>query len=270
MTVVLLTYNHVESIGRALESVLEQKVSFPLVVHILDDCSSDGTSEICEKYAKKFPELFIHFRNEVNIGVLQNLKRGLCRVESKYFAFLEGDDYYLDDRKLSIQYEVLEANSDCVICGHDVLVRKEGQEDFCFPLAEGAVRFSKQDAIPIHPSARVYRNVIQWESLPDFLVLDGYIYRLYLDHGYLYYISKVMSVYNETGSGFWSGRKRADKKLYTLWLRYSYARYTDFSKDDYYSEKFTLVVLKKIFGAKLGWLFFYHLERIRIIVSQFF
>src|SRR5262245_41271473 len=46
VSVVLLTYNHARFIRHALQSVLAQQAPFGIEVLIVDDASTDGTSEI--------------------------------------------------------------------------------------------------------------------------------------------------------------------------------------------------------------------------------
>ena len=54
ISIVVLTYNHVNTISRCLDSVLAQQFDGKKIeakIILLDDCSTDGTSEICMDYA---------------------------------------------------------------------------------------------------------------------------------------------------------------------------------------------------------------------------
>ena len=100
LTVLLITYNHKEYIEKSIKSVLEQKTDFNFLIRILDDCSTDGTSDIVKHYEKQYPEKIQHILRKKNIGVVDNIYEGLKSISTNYFAELEGDDYWCDENKL--------------------------------------------------------------------------------------------------------------------------------------------------------------------------
>ncbi len=269
LTVVLLTYNHASFVVKAMDSILAQCTSFDFDIHVLDDCSQDGTSEICSEYEKAWPGKVFHFRNSENLGVERNLKQGLLRVTSRYIAFLEGDDYWIDPAKLQLQVDMLEKHPECTLCAHNVVLRDHatGVDSLFVNIPDDQVRevYLLEDNISIHPSARVYRNCIDLADVPDYMVLDTHIARLYLLRGPCCYVNRVMSVYNKTGTGFWSGMRKQDKRLMTLQLRYSSLLYHDFQHEaDYYPRSTLLCLLKRLLGIRRGWWVFYRLETLRL------
>lgn len=58
---------------------------------IVDDCSTDGTFEICMEYARKDCRIKL-FRNERNSGIEFSLNRALKESSGKYIARMDGDD----------------------------------------------------------------------------------------------------------------------------------------------------------------------------------
>ena len=56
VSVIMLAYNHEKYIEYALESVIEQEISFPIEILIGDDASSDSTAAIIEKRAPRAGE----------------------------------------------------------------------------------------------------------------------------------------------------------------------------------------------------------------------
>lgn len=112
------TYNHIDYIEEAIESFLMQKTSFNFEILIRDDASTDGTKEIVQKYALKFPELINLLTYEEN-----QYKKGISpfsdnakRAKGKYIAFCEGDDYWTDPLKLQKQVDFLENNPFYTFC----------------------------------------------------------------------------------------------------------------------------------------------------------
>lgn len=122
VSVICITYNHVDFISQAINSFLEQETDFPFEILIHDDCSTDGTKEIIEQYVKKYPNIIKAFYEEVNQyqqGVNgRNFIAELHKIAAKYIALCEGDDYWNDPKKLQIQVDFMEHNIDYVICYH--------------------------------------------------------------------------------------------------------------------------------------------------------
>jgi len=119
VSICCITYNHVNFIEEAIESFLMQKVSFPIEIIIHDDASTDGTKEIIEQYADRYPKVvraLYQNENQYSKGVRGiTIKFTFPHARGKYIALCEGDDYWTDPFKLQKQVDFLEANSNYVI-----------------------------------------------------------------------------------------------------------------------------------------------------------
>jgi glycosyltransferase involved in cell wall biosynthesis len=99
---------------------LFQKTNFEFEILLGEDDSNDGTRELCEDYAKRYPDkirLFLHHReNNIKIGGQPtgrfNFLYNLHSSKGKYIALCEGDDYWTDPLKLQKQVDFLEGNLD--------------------------------------------------------------------------------------------------------------------------------------------------------------
>ena len=121
VTVYCLAYNHEKYIGQCLDSLVNQKVSFPYQIIVHDDASTDGTRAIIEDYVKKYPEIIRPIYEKENqyskkTGIVKNIIAPL--VIGKYVAVCEGDDYWISSEKLQKQYDVMEAHPQCGLCLH--------------------------------------------------------------------------------------------------------------------------------------------------------
>lgn len=128
VTVVCVTYNHENYIRDCLEGIVRQKTDFKFQVFIGDDCSTDGTRKIIDEYVNKYPDIIIPFHREENIGSIHNFGDLCERVDTKYIAFCDGDDYWIDYDKLQKQVDFLENNPD--INGVSGRLRLEVPEDW--------------------------------------------------------------------------------------------------------------------------------------------
>lgn len=126
VSVVTITYNHAPYIAKCIEGVLMQQVNFPMEFIIAEDCSTDGTLDICEKYAEKYPELIQLLITDHNLGANPNELRALKAARGKYIAYCEGDDYWTEPHKLQRQVDFMESHPDYSVCFHDRKVEENG------------------------------------------------------------------------------------------------------------------------------------------------
>lgn len=193
LSVVTITYNHAQYIGKCIEGVLMQRVNFPMEFIIAEDCSTDETRSICVKYAKRYPNLIRLIVSDANVGVLANERRAFEAVRGKYVAYCEGDDYWTDPLKLQRQVDFLESHPDYSVCFHrclhyDVSSRKM-KDDLAGELFangdETAIitldSFFKQWVT--QPLSMVYR-----QSMFDYKVAEKYVY--YRDMHQIYHLLK--------------------------------------------------------------------------------
>lgn len=116
----VITYNQINFIRETLDSVFSQDYD-NLEVVVSDDGSSDGTEDIILEYANKYGSKLVPVVGQVNLGITGNCNRALKYCTGRYVALLGGDDIFYPG-KISKQVEWMEADSDRVLCGHDVNV----------------------------------------------------------------------------------------------------------------------------------------------------
>lgn len=119
VTVVILTYNQERFVGQAIESAVGQVCDFSFEVLVVDDCSTDGTADVCRSYAERYPQTVKFVRNEKNKGLIDNYFDTLLSVETPYIADCAGDDYWCDPHKLQRQVDILERNLEVVLVHAD-------------------------------------------------------------------------------------------------------------------------------------------------------
>lgn len=212
VTVLLVTYNHIDNFDKAIQSVLAQKTSFSFQIIVLDDASTDGTSELVKKY-KNIPNVKIIIREKNSNGY--NTYWGLKEVNTKYYTILETDDCWCDENKLQMQVEIMENNPDCSFCAHNTLINytetnrtrkylNSKSRKYFFP----PKRITKKYYIEPHTSSRLYRTAcLNLSEINDKIIATYDIATnfYFLTKGNLYYIDKIMSVYNYTQKGVYSG-----------------------------------------------------------------
>lgn len=128
VSVILITYNHGPFISETLDSILRQEVDFPYEIVIGEDCSPDNTLEICEAYARRYPDRIRLLPSDRNWGMVNNYFRTITECRGKYVAFIDGDDYWTDPLKLARQVDFLERNPEYGLVYTDIeTISMDGQ-----------------------------------------------------------------------------------------------------------------------------------------------
>lgn len=110
ISVLIFSYNHEKYISEAILSALDQKTSFDFEIIVTDDCSSDNSLKVINFLNKKHPDKFDTIINDKNLGVNNSFLNAVKKANGEYIATLGGDDYWIDEKKLELQAEILKNN----------------------------------------------------------------------------------------------------------------------------------------------------------------
>ena len=116
VSIVTPVYNCAPFIGQCIESVCAQTYT-NWEYTIVDNCSTDGTRAIAEKYATQDNRIKVH-ANETFLDIIANHNKafGLISPDSKYCKQVSGDDWILP-QCLERMVEIAEANASVGIVG---------------------------------------------------------------------------------------------------------------------------------------------------------
>ena len=229
------TFNHAPYIVDAMNGFVMQKTTFPVITIIVDDASTDGEQEVIRNYlAEHFQSPYrtdeteyariICARHKTNNNcefVVVLLKYNHFSIKkskfpylsewldnAKYHAICEGDDYWVDNEKLQIQFDAIELHPNMRMCTHAYKVVTD------FKSGLGDTHTLKEDGIldtglvienvqcP-QTASFFYRSELQKEFPQFFKKLDvgDYPLRVYAAiTGGIYYIDRVMSCYRKYSS----------------------------------------------------------------------
>lgn len=118
------TYNASQFLADSIESVLSQTYT-NLELLITDDCSSDETQNILQKYAQKDSRVKVEYLKE-NFGPGIARNKSIERAEGRYIAFCDCDDRWFPD-KLEKQIAHM-TRKDCALCSSSYLICNENNE----------------------------------------------------------------------------------------------------------------------------------------------
>lgn len=230
VSIMLITFNHERYVSQALDSILMQERDFSIEINVIDDASTDQTQKIVRQYEEAHPGIINCYFNPVNAGHITtqlNTIRGFQTLRGEYFALLEGDDYWTDEKKLTTQVSFLDENKEFVACAHQTMkVFHDGSrppEHFLPFKAFGRNTATIYDLITMagvfHLSSIVYRNVFELTPPPclkDEFSCEVTINMLYGVFGKFYCLDQYMSAYRVHDNGAFSSRKCEDIWLFHL------------------------------------------------------
>ncbi len=213
VTIASTTYNMEAYIGEALDSWLQQEVSFPLEIVISDDGSTDGTCDVVRGYMERYPN--IRLISTGHIGKMPNFIRSLKESKGKYVALCDGDDYWVDSHKLQKQFDFMESHPEFSECFTNSYVldvttgEKKIAKTHVWDEAdtEGLLAHRDDDNVqmsPGHTSTFFYRNQFL-QDYPEWMygdvMTDFPLYMLMSQYGKAKFINDITSVYRHRLDG---------------------------------------------------------------------
>lgn len=121
ISVIIPTWNRMDTIGRAINSALSQTLS-PFEVLVCDDGSTDNTKDVVES----FRDSRVRWLPGPHCGQpAMPRNRGIKKSRGTWLAFLDSDDEWLPE-KLEWQYRLAEASGCNAVCSNAFRFRPRG------------------------------------------------------------------------------------------------------------------------------------------------
>jgi glycosyltransferase involved in cell wall biosynthesis len=238
VTVLVETYNHEDFIGPCLEGILDQQFSHDFRVVVHDDASTDATPQIVRDIAAANPDRVyatLQRENQRSRGNPQFIP-SLVGLVTPYVAFCEGDDRWIDDRKLERQWRFMQRNPWCAISHHEIEIdavasasgyatelrrylrthRPARERTSGLALVDG--NWIMTCSVMMRTDA-IERDVIRVMGSRE--PSDYILFSLATQHGDIGYLPDVMSSYRLHGSNLWSSMTQDQRDAYeieTLWF----------------------------------------------------
>jgi glycosyltransferase involved in cell wall biosynthesis len=226
VSVLMLVYNQRTYVEQAIESVLMQTADFKYELIIGDDCSTDGTWEILDRYAQSFPQIKL-LGTPQNLGMVRNFARVYRESKGQYLCILEGDDYWTDPRKLQRQADYLDKSPQCYLCFDRSLVLYDEKSEFHItaPFVENPFYSICENLLKcnfIMTASVMYRkffsNTPVWFQHLGLIDLPMHI--MHATKGDVKSFNEIGSVYRVHSGGIWSNASTEERLVKELVFKY--------------------------------------------------
>lgn len=95
LSIITINLNNCDGLQKTIDSVVSQTFrDFEWI--IIDGCSTDGSKELIEQYAKHF----VYWGSEPDNGIYNAMNKGTQKAKGEYVQYLNSGDYYIDEYTL--------------------------------------------------------------------------------------------------------------------------------------------------------------------------
>ncbi|SEO70880.1 glycosyltransferase [Propionispora vibrioides] len=109
VTVAITNYNYKQHLKRAIQSVLDQTYD-NIEIMIIDDCSTDGSIELIQKYEQKYPNVrsIVHKKNSGS--AVLSIQESIQQACGEFLLYLSADDYLANPKVINEFLQELSSN----------------------------------------------------------------------------------------------------------------------------------------------------------------
>ena len=264
-----MTFNHAKYIEDAMDGFCKQETVFPYVCCIVDDSSTDGEQKVINNYLNTnfvnsvdsgcfeketdyarieyvqhksnpncfFLVLFLKYNHNGSHELRQKKIHYLdeWRENSQYEAVCEGDDYWVDSRKIQKQADILDQHPSVYMVYSDYITVNEHKEKILRPKYDYYKSFSQTgDILPallktnfpltltVMLRPQVYKSdlYINAPATIDYLI---FVSASFL--GDVYYILETTGAYRMSPNGLMLSNQEGIKRVYDKLYPYIFLEY---------------------------------------------
>jgi glycosyltransferase involved in cell wall biosynthesis len=220
----VISYNQEEFISETIQSVINQNLSCDYEIVVGDDCSTDQTPLIIAEFAESDDRIRV-LANDGNLGMHRNWARTIAACRGKYIAICEGDDVWLDMKKLQHQVDILEKNPNVSACFSNATIIDSKGIKAEYPYVDqpynivDAEQFMKLHFNPIPTCTIVFRSTL-FNGFPSAYYqspfADWILHAILIQQGDYFYFPEITSAYRQHEGGVWTGLEEEKQLLNKL------------------------------------------------------
>ena len=162
ISVIVPVYNTRQYLDRCVESIVKQIYS-NIEILLIDDGSTDGSSRLCDEWAKKDKRIKVYHKKNGGLSDARNY--GLKHVVGEYVGFVDSDDWIEWDMYDVLLKEMMKNSADIVICGRCFEFEKKSviwgaRTKFLMGPKEAIVKLNSFSGFDMSACDKLYRRTV--------------------------------------------------------------------------------------------------------------
>ena len=169
ITIITPVYNKAPYIKDWAEGLAKQTYLDKMKILATDDGSTDNSLELVKKYSAEYNLPIEITDNGENLGLMYTTKMLYKKIDTKFFAVLDADDYYISPQKIEKAVKFLQKHSDYSTYACNIIHKyPDGKEIHEIPDDMDNKTFSGIRHAPFfQTSATVFRNFFSTKLLNE-------------------------------------------------------------------------------------------------------
>ena len=222
--IIIPAYNVEKYVQQCLDSVFQQVSQYKILVSVVNDGSTDGTSDILQNavrcYAnKELPEnITLEVITQKNKGFSGARNTALKHIQANYVAFLDSDDVLTEDAIKSMLDTAYRHDAD-IVQGSWYTFAGEEKADHILP-KDGEIT-DCDNVLSGYPWGKLYKHAM----LASFQFPEGFLYEdtplsfiiATLSHR-AYAIKKIVYGYRQNPNGITATSKKIARSVESYWI----------------------------------------------------
>lgn len=248
ISIALCTYNGEKFLAEQLDSIVNQTYKNIEIIAV-DDCSTDRTLTILQKYASKDARVKV-YSNKTNKGYSKNFEYAISLCTGDYIAVSDQDDIWVSD-KLELLINKIRINDDLLVHSNSLLVDENGK-NLNKTSFDKHSRYQGDD-----PRALALFNIFLGHSLlfkhelipfafpiPQHSTYDAWLGFVATNKGRMCVLDKVTTLFrqhNTNSSKKWEGNTKLEKITLLKNRIHDFLTIPDLKHRDFFEELYKLV-----------------------------
>jgi glycosyltransferase involved in cell wall biosynthesis len=239
-SIIIPVFNTDKFLKKCIESVIFQDFH-DFEILLINDCSTDKSEKICQKFQIKNPNKIKLLKNKKNLGVGLSRNLGLKFANGRYIIFLDSDDYLIKNSMSSLQKKIKSKNYPDVILNH-ITQDKEPTSNFNIINSFGKKKLSKKTFLKKLSEKKLLINECWRIVISNDLVKKNKVVfkdiKIAEDVSFIFKIFILMKNITINEHKFLFHRSRLNSLKYTKGIESALSYYIVFSELEEYKKKF--------------------------------